>query len=92
MDAKEVKLTPTEYSLLQEFALNAGKVLTHSHLLHKVWGAEYGDEREYVHVFVRRLRPKIEPDPTEPSYIMAVPGIGYRLPDKDEAEKIKVAE
>jgi len=78
---KEVKLTPTEYTLLQEFALNAGKVLTHTYLLNKVWGPEYGEEREYLHVFVRRLRAKLEPDPTNPKYIMTVPGVGYQFKD-----------
>ena len=76
---KEVKLTPTEYTLLQEFVLNAGKVLTHIYLLNKVWGPEYREEREYLHVFVRRLRAKFEPDPTNPSYIMTVPGVGYQF-------------
>jgi len=76
---EEVKLTPTEYSVLQELALNAGKVLTHSHLLNRVWGLEYREEREYVHVFIRRLRAKLEPDPTEPEYITTIPGVGYRL-------------
>ena len=78
---KEVKLTPTEYALLQELALNAGKVLTHTHLLNKVWGQEYRDERQYLHVFVRRLRDKLEPDPTNPRYIMTVPAVGYRFQD-----------
>ncbi len=78
---KEVKLTPTEYTLLQEFALNAGKVLTHTYLLNKVWGPEYREEREYLHVFVRRLRAKLEPDPTNPKYIMTVPGVGYQFRD-----------
>jgi two-component system KDP operon response regulator KdpE len=78
---KEVELTPTEYSLLQEFVLNAGKTLTHSYLLDRVWGPEYRDEREYLHVFVRRLRTKLEPDATNPTYIMTVPGVGYRFRD-----------
>lgn len=78
---KEVKLTPTEYNLLQELALNAGKVLTHVHLLNKVWGPEYGGEREYLHVFIRRLRGKLESDPTSPEYIITVPGIGYQFKD-----------
>ena len=75
----EVKLTPTEYSLLQEFTLNAGKVLTHSHLLNKVWGPEYADEREYLRVFVGHLRAKIEPDPANPKYFITVPGVGYQF-------------
>jgi len=76
---KEVKLTPTEYSLLQEFVLNAGKLLTHTYLLNKVWGPEYREEREYLHVFVRRLRAKLETDPANPRYIIAVPGVGYQF-------------
>jgi len=78
---KEVRLTPTEYSLLQEFVLNAGKVLTHTYLLNKVWGPDYREEREYLHVFVRRLRAKLEPDPTNPKYIITVPGVGYQFKD-----------
>ena len=76
---REVKLTPTEYNLLQELVLNAGKVLTHAHLLNKVWGLEYRDEREYLHVFVRRLRAKLEPDKANPRYIVSVPGVGYQF-------------
>jgi len=75
----EVKLTPTEYNLLQEFVLNAGKVLTHTHLLNRVWGPEYAQEREYLRVFVGHLRTKIEPDPTNPKYIITVPGVGYQF-------------
>ena len=78
---KEVKLTPTEYNLLQELVLNAGKVLTHTHLLNKVWGSEYREDTQYLHVFVRRLRAKLEPDPTNPAYIVTVPGVGYQFKD-----------
>ncbi|MBU2535548.1 MAG: response regulator transcription factor [Chloroflexi bacterium] len=77
----EVKLTPTEYALLQELAVNSGKVLTHTHLLNKVWGPEYRDEREYLHVFVRRLRSKLEPNPDNPTYILTVSGVGYQFID-----------
>ena len=76
---KEVKLTPTEYSLLQEFVLNAGKVLTHKYLLNKVWGPEYQEEKEYLHTFVHRLHRKLEPDRTEPRYLVSVPGVGYQF-------------
>ena len=79
MAGKEVKLTPTEYSLLQELVVNAGKVLTHTHLLNKVWGLEYREEKQYLHVFVKRLRAKLEPDLAEPRYIMTVPGVGYQF-------------
>jgi len=77
----EVKLTPTEYALLQEFVLNAGKVLTHTYLLNKVWGSEYREDTQYLHVFVRRLRAKLELDPTNPRYILTVPGVGYQFKD-----------
>jgi len=76
---KEVALTSTEYALLQELALNAGKVLTYIQLLQKVWGADYADEREYLHVFVSRLRAKLEPDLQKPRYITTVSGVGYRF-------------
>ncbi len=76
---KEVKLTPTEYNLLRELILNAGKVLTHTHLLNKVWGPEYREDTQYLHVFIRRLRAKLEPDPTNPRYIVTVPGVGYQF-------------
>ena len=79
LDGEEIQLTPTEYSLLQELSLNAGKVLTHSHLLKKVWGPEYGDETDYLHTFIRRLRRKLEPNSPEPLYIVTVPGVGYRF-------------
>ncbi len=79
----EVKLTPTEYALLQELAVNSGKVLTHTHLLNKVWGPEYRDEREYLLVFVRRLRSKLEPDPDKPTYILTISGVGYQFIDTE---------
>ena len=80
---KEVRLTPTEYSLLQELVLNAGKALTHTHLLNKVWGPEYREDTQYLHVFVRRLRAKLEPAPTNPKYIVTIPGVGYQFKDTE---------
>lgn len=74
---REVQLTPTEYDLLVHLAINAGRVLTHRALLQAVWGPEYGDETEYVWVYIRRLRCKIEPDPGNPRYILTQPGVGY---------------
>lgn len=76
---KEITLTPTEYSLLQQLAVNSDKVLTHSMLLHSVWGNEYSSEKEYLRVFVGRLRRKLEPDPKKPRYIHTIPGVGYHL-------------
>jgi len=75
----EVRLTPTEYGLLQELVLNVGRVLTHTHLLKRVWGPEYEQEKEYLRVFIGRLRAKLEADPTKPRYISTVPGVGYRF-------------
>ena len=74
---KERKLTPTEYRLLQELVLNANKVLTHTMLLNKVWGPEYGSEKEYLRVFIGRLRKGLEPDPANPKYLLTIPGVGY---------------
>jgi len=76
---EEIKLTPTEYNLLQELVLGANRVFPHSTLLGRVWGPEYASEREYLHVFVGRLRKEIEPDPAHPQYIVTVPGVGYKF-------------
>jgi DNA-binding response OmpR family regulator len=74
-----VKLTPTEFQLLQQLALNAGKVLSHAELLTKVWGPEYRDDRDYLWAYVRHLRRKLEPDPDQPRHILSEPGYGYVL-------------
>jgi two-component system KDP operon response regulator KdpE len=79
MDGKQIGLTRTEYNLLKELALNAGKVIRYDQLLKGVWGPEYGQEKEYVHVTVGHLRSKLEPVPTKPRYIINSPGIGYML-------------
>ena len=73
----EVSLTPTEYDLLSQLVINAGRVLTHRALLQAVWGPEYGDETEYLWAYIRRLRRKIEPDPPNPRYILTQSGVGY---------------
>lgn len=73
----EVKLTPTEFELLLQLMLHAGKVLTHRNLLRLVWGPEYGDEADYLRVYVRQLRKKVEEIPSQPQYILTEPGVGY---------------
>lgn len=78
-DNVDVRLTPTEFSLLAQLVTHAGKVLTHRQLLQRVWGPEYGDEAEYLRVYVQRLRRKIEPEPTNPKYLLTEPGVGYRF-------------
>lgn len=78
-DGREVSLTPTEYELLKAFIAHPDKVLTDRMLLQRVWGPEYGDEAHYLHVYVARLRKKIESDPQNPRYLRTEPGVGYRL-------------
>ena len=73
-----VHLTPTEFALLRELATNRGKLLTHAHLLRRVWGHGYETETEYVRVYVRRLRAKLEDDGAAP-LILTQPRAGYRL-------------
>lgn len=75
----EIHLTPTEYDLLRELALNAGRVLTHHMLLSRIWGPASSDEVGYLRVYVNQLRRKIEPDPARPRYIITEPGVGYRF-------------
>jgi len=74
---KEIKLSPHEYEILRELTLNAGKTLSHSHLLEKVWGPGYDEERQYLYPYINYLRHKIEPDPRKPRYIINVPKVGY---------------
>ena len=66
LGGEEVRLTPTEFALLEQFVTNPGKLLTHRLLLQRVWGPEYGDEAEYLRVYVGRLRRKLERDPATP--------------------------
>ncbi len=79
VEGREVKLTPTEYELLKNLALNAGRVMTHRQLLRTIWGPGYQEETHYLRVYIGQLRRKIEPDPTRPRYIITEPGVGYRL-------------
>ena len=76
---REVKLSPKEFDLLRHLVAHAGKVLTHRHLLREVWGPAQIDEVQYLRVFIRGLRAKLEPDPTRPTHILTELGVGYRL-------------
>jgi two-component system, OmpR family, KDP operon response regulator KdpE len=76
---RAVRLTPTELQLLGYFASHPNTVLPHEKILQAVWGPDYGDEVEYLRVFVNQLRKKIEPDPAHPRYILTEPWLGYRF-------------
>jgi two-component system KDP operon response regulator KdpE len=76
---KEVRLTPKEFELLRFLISNRGKAVTHRKLLQTVWGPDYGDEIEYLRVFLNQLRKKIERDPRNPRYLITEPWIGYRF-------------
>jgi len=77
--AKEVHLTPIEFKLLTALIRNAGKVLTHRHLLKEVWGPQRVEETHYLRVFMATLRRKIEADPARPRYLLTEQGVGYRM-------------
>lgn len=83
VDDQEIHLTPTEYTLLVVLARNADRVVTDAMLLRDVWGPQYGDEDHYLHVYVARLRKKLERDPQRPRYLRTEPGVGYRLLAED---------
>jgi DNA-binding response OmpR family regulator len=76
---KEVPLTPTEYRLLYYLATNSGRVMLHSDLLTKVWGPEYSGATDYLRVYIRHLRSKLDTKDGEPVYVLTVPGVGYVL-------------
>lgn len=76
---QEVKLTVTEYALLSLFAINAGKVLTHSFISQKVWSNPYADNAQILRVHIAQLRKKIEKEPSVPELLITEPGVGYRL-------------
>jgi two-component system, OmpR family, KDP operon response regulator KdpE len=79
INGENIRLTPTEYDILLFLAQRMGKVVTHRELLRAVWGTQYGDEREYLRVFISQVRKKIEDDPLKPGYILTEPGVGYRF-------------
>jgi two-component system KDP operon response regulator KdpE len=86
---ERVHLTPTEYGLLEALVSNPGKLLTHTWLLHRVWGPRYEDESHYLRVYVRQLRQKLGDDAAAPELILTEPGVGYRwLPDPDPSEAV----
>jgi two-component system, OmpR family, KDP operon response regulator KdpE len=80
---QRLTLTPKEYRLLQILAQHSGNVVTHQFLLREVWGNEHIDDTHYLRIFVRKLRRKIEADPTQPRILLTELGVGYRLVSAD---------
>jgi two-component system, OmpR family, KDP operon response regulator KdpE len=76
---EEVHLTPTEHDLLSVLVRSSGRVVSHRELLRAVWGSEAIEERQYLRVYMRQLRYKLEPEPAQPRYLITVPGVGYRM-------------
>jgi two-component system KDP operon response regulator KdpE len=76
---QEIHLTPHEYKLLVVLVQNAGKVLTHQHLLREVWGPNHANDTQYLRVYMGQLRHKLEKSPARPRYLVTEPGVGYRF-------------
>ncbi|MGH8958987.1 MAG: response regulator [Acidimicrobiia bacterium] len=76
---KEIKLTPTEWGLVEILVRHQGKLVSQSQLLKEVWGPQYGEETNYLRVFIAQIRRKLEPQPSTPRYFLTEPGMGYRF-------------
>lgn len=81
--AEVVHLTPTEFRLLARLVRSAGQVVTHRQLLSDVWGADCVDQTHYLRLYMAQLRAKLEPQPSEPQWLLTEPGVGYRLAEQD---------
>jgi two-component system, OmpR family, KDP operon response regulator KdpE len=79
-----VRLTPKEFELLRHLVSRGGKPVPHRELLQSVWGPDYGDETDYLRVFINHLRKKIEPNPARPKYVLTEPWVGYRFAMPEE--------
>jgi two-component system KDP operon response regulator KdpE len=82
-----VRLTPTQWHIVEMLVRHAGKLVTYEQLLHEVWGPTYGKETNYLRVFMTQIRQKLEPEPSRPRYFFTEPGIGFRfeLPEPSDA-------
>ncbi|MGB9067091.1 MAG: response regulator transcription factor [Candidatus Acidiferrales bacterium] len=83
-NGKQIRLSAKEFDLLAYLAAHPNRAIPHEELLHAVWGPEYGEEREYLRVFINRLRKKIEPSPQDPQFLIKEPWIGYSLKLSDK--------
>jgi two-component system KDP operon response regulator KdpE len=75
----DIRLTPTEWQLLELLVRNAGRLVTQRQLLQEVWGPQYESESNYLRVYIAQLRRKLEPEPARPRYLLTEPGMGYRF-------------
>jgi two-component system, OmpR family, KDP operon response regulator KdpE len=78
-DGADVRLTPTEWQLLEILVRSRGRLITQKQLLQDVWGPSYGSESNYLRVYIAQLRRKLEPEPSRPRYLLTEPGMGYRF-------------
>src|SRR5262249_45714378 len=78
-DGEDVRLTPTEWHLLEVLVRNPGRLISQRQLLQEVWGPRYETETNYLRVYMAQLRSKLEPDPAQPRYLITEPGMGYRF-------------
>jgi two-component system KDP operon response regulator KdpE len=78
-NGKDVRLTPKEFEVLRYLVAHAGRPVTHRELLQSVWGPDYGDEPEYLRVFINQVRKKIEANPAKPKYVLTEPWVGYKF-------------
>jgi two-component system KDP operon response regulator KdpE len=78
-DGEEVRLTPTEWNLVEVLVRNRGRLVAQTQLLQEVWGPQYHDETNYLRVFMAQVRRKLEPEPAQPRYFITEPGMGYRF-------------
>jgi two-component system, OmpR family, KDP operon response regulator KdpE len=82
-DGREVRLTPTEWQLVELLVRNPGRLVSQRQLLQEVWGPKYQEETNYLRIFVAQIRRKLEPDPAHPRYFITEPGMGYRFQARD---------
>jgi len=86
---EEIRLTPTEWAIVEMLVRYRGKLVTQTQLLKEVWGPQYGEETNYLRVFMAQLRRKLEPQPSKPRYFITEPGMGYRFDSPDMEEGVR---
>lgn len=86
IEGQPVRLSPKQYHLLQVLVAHAGKVVTHGQLLNEVWGPVHREDIQYLRVFMRKLRARLEADPSQPRYLLTELGVGYRLCAPDQLD------